>query len=173
VILEPTKTLFRQTLSRFATGVCVITTHCQKDKPVGVTVNSFTSVSLEPPLVLFCLKKQAHRAPLFAQGKLFGISVLSHTQHTISHHFATHPDTNWEAYTFSPEPHQPPFIKDSLAQILGERAALYDGGDHDLYLIKVRGMHFDDQKEPLLFFKSHYAGVQKLDLDKAEPSKPL
>ncbi len=173
MIQEPTKTLFRQTLSRFATGVCVITTRCNEDNPVGITVNSFTSVSLEPPLVLFCLKKQAHRAPLFAEGKLFSISVLSHTQHTISHHFATHPDTNWDAYTFCPEPHHPPFIKDSLAQILGARAAIYEGGDHDLYLIKVIGMHFDAEKEPLLFFKSHYAGVLGLDQNARESSKPL
>ncbi|MBA4749675.1 MAG: flavin reductase family protein [Alphaproteobacteria bacterium] len=151
----------------------MITTRCQEDKPIGITVNSFTSVSLDPPLVLFCLKKKGHRAPLFAQGQLFSISVLSQTQQTISHHFATHPDTNWDAYTYSPEPHHPPFIKDSLAQILGERAAIYEGGDHDLYLIKVLGMHFESEKKPLLFFQSHYAKIQQFDPQSIEFTKPL
>ena len=153
---QPSSDLFRQTLSRFTTGVCVITALTPEGTPVGITVNSFTSVSLDPPLVLFCLKKAAARYPILAQSTRYSISILSQDQKELSRHFATQAKTSWDALSQTLLPDFPPFLKGSLAQIACEKETIYDGGDHCLHVARVVGMHFDDQKQPLVFFSSQY-----------------
>jgi 3-hydroxy-9,10-secoandrosta-1,3,5(10)-triene-9,17-dione monooxygenase reductase component len=153
---QPSSDLFRQTLSRFTTGVCVITALTPEGTPVGITVNSFTSVSLDPPLVLFCLKKAAARYPVFAQSNRYSISILSQDQKDLSRHFATQTNTPWEELCQTLIVDFPPFIKGSLAQIACEREHIYDAGDHCLHVARVVGMHFDPHKQPLVFFSSQY-----------------
>ncbi len=82
---------FRSVLSRFATGVCVMTAPDPNAMPghiIGMTANSFTSVSLEPPLILWCLAHSAHRYDIFASAQTFGVNILSGAQADISNRFA-------------------------------------------------------------------------------------
>lgn len=161
---KPSSDLFRQTLSRFTTGVCVITALTPEGTPIGITVNSFTSVSLDPALVLFCLKKTAARYPAFANSTRYSINILSSDQKELSRHFATQANTSWEALSHILLPDFPPFLKGSLAQIACEKDAIHEAGDHCLHVARVVGMHFDDQKQPLVFFSSQY---KELSLESA------
>lgn len=155
----PTAPLFRQTLSRFATGVSVITsTHAGQAQ--GVTINSLASVSLDPPLVLFSLKKHSPRYAFFLESKEYAISILSEQQQALSDHFArygtileTFPRIEGEAL---------PLFKGALAHLKGTQEAIYEGGDHSIFILRITGLDYDATKKPLLFYASHYQSMEAL-----------
>src|ERR1700761_7006419 len=84
----PDSRSFRQIMGCFATGITVVTAHDSRLGPVGITINSLTSVSLKPPLVLFCLEKGAHVYPFFRKAKFFGVNIRGEEQEAVSRHFA-------------------------------------------------------------------------------------
>ena len=104
-------------------GVTVATTLDAHDRPVGVTVNSFTSVSLDPPLILFCLEKKARTRPAFEAAGRFAVNVLSAEQEALSSRFARAPD-DWAEVPVATAETGAPVLVDALA-----RARLPDGGD--------------------------------------------
>jgi flavin reductase (DIM6/NTAB) family NADH-FMN oxidoreductase RutF len=154
-MLEPKS--FRQIMSRFATGITVVTAFDQNQTPVGITINSFTSVSLAPPLALFCLDKKAHIFPIFEQLTHFAINILAADQENVSQHFADYrhhpgPAALWDAAL--PEA---PLVAGTLGWMLCRKAAVYEGGDHMIYLGEVMRLHISDSKiEPLVYFHSKY-----------------
>src|SRR5271165_4233023 len=87
---------FRDALGRFATGVCIVTTRGSDGRPYGVTVNSFSSVSLDPPLVLFSLDRASTSFNAFVEGKHFTVNVLHREQMALSRTFATTSDTKFD-----------------------------------------------------------------------------
>src|ERR1039457_6912146 len=84
----PNSRSFRQLMGCFATGVTVVTAHDPELGPVGITINSLTSVSLKPPLVLFCLEKNAHIYAVFRKSKYFAVNILGEGQEEVSRHLA-------------------------------------------------------------------------------------
>ena len=86
---------FRKCLSKYATGIAVVTCHDNNGLPHGRTINSFSSVSLEPPLVLWSLSKKAHSLNAFLEARFFAINVLSTRQRNLSEHFASSNDKNF------------------------------------------------------------------------------
>lgn len=164
----PTSPLFRQTLSHFATGVSILTgqddTQC-----LGMTINSLASVSLEPPLVLFSLKKYSPRHSFFQQCKEYAISILSHDQKSLADHFSRQHEVDWEAFQLlKKEPL--PLFEDSLAHLKGIRENLYSGGDHTIFLMRVTRLTFYKDRKPLLFYKSDYHTLIE-DLQAEEPPR--
>jgi flavin reductase (DIM6/NTAB) family NADH-FMN oxidoreductase RutF len=129
----------RSCLARFATGVTVAAV----DGPggaVGLTVNSFTAVSLDPPLVLVSILRRARRHDCFL-GRPFAVNVLGAEQELLARHFAGKPlvaDVPWE------EGAEPPRLAGALAVIECEPWAAYDGGDHTLVVGRVTGFHYRD-----------------------------
>src|SRR5690348_2684649 len=91
---------FRRALGMFATGVTIVTTRSADGKPIGLTANSFTSVSLDPPLVLFCVGRRSHSVAHFEQSTHFAVNVLSADQHGLSGHFARSSDEKWGNIAF-------------------------------------------------------------------------
>ena len=83
------KTIFRAGLSRFGTGVTIITTHDEKGQPTGFTANSFTSLSLDPPLVLFCLSRNSNCFQAFTANPSFAVNILKESQQELAARFAT------------------------------------------------------------------------------------
>ena len=122
----------REAFSQFATGITVVTTLDKNGKPIGLTANSFASVSLEPPLVSWCVDKSSTRFHEFADAEYFSISVLTAEQEDISNLFAKR---SWDESVFNDVEwyeghHGVPQIPDVSARFHCKTAHLYEGGDH-------------------------------------------
>ena len=141
----------------FATGITVVTTFNAEKEPVGLTVNSLTSVSLNPPLILFCVNHKAHIYTTFRQTKSMAINILSEAQENISQHFAyakhhPKPDHLWV------EPRtDAPLIQKALASMVVKPHAIHPSGDHDIFVCEVVGVkQSDPAANPLLYYRSRY-----------------
>jgi 3-hydroxy-9,10-secoandrosta-1,3,5(10)-triene-9,17-dione monooxygenase reductase component len=147
--------LFRNALGSFVTGVTVITTRDSDGKGVGLTANSFASVSLDPPLVLWSIGKTATCFNAFETASHFAIHILHSGQENISRHFATK-----NAEKFSEIKHEigagnTPLLSDYSARFVCSVEHRYPGGDHIILVGRV--VDYDNrEKEPLVFYKGQY-----------------
>src|ERR1700722_17446716 len=124
-----TEDQFRKTLGLFPTGVTVVTTP-QGQEDVGITISSFTSVSLDPPQILFCLSKYSKTAPVFKECTYFSINILCANQAYISDIFAKHiPWTREALKGFRHEKTGCLLFAGALGHIICERGSIYEGGD--------------------------------------------
>lgn len=146
----------RDALGSFATGVTVVTCVDESGHPFGLTVNSFTSVSLDPPLLLVCIAKRARCAPALAKASHFAVNVLQTGQQPASIRFSTRDEDRFGATPWSTGETGAPLLMDSLAVFECERNAIHDGGDHDLLVGKVLRASFDPAMDPLLYFRGRY-----------------
>jgi flavin reductase (DIM6/NTAB) family NADH-FMN oxidoreductase RutF len=146
---------FRQLMGRFATGVTVVTVASPEGTPSGVTVNSFSSVSLDPPLVSVCIDRGAdmHAALTGASG--FVVNILRSNQESISRRFAESRPDRFEGvgYRLSSEGH--PILEGVLAHIECAAHASVEAGDHSVFLGRAVGGASDDGA-PLLFYRGGY-----------------
>ncbi|GCE02961.1 flavin reductase family protein [Dictyobacter aurantiacus] len=136
------KELFRQVMGRFATGVTVVTTS-SNDVLAGLTVNSFCSVSLNPPLVLICIDNNSSTLPFLRESKIFAVNMLTKHQEQWSRGFATNSPERFEHFCNAPHytvATGAPIIKDVLAFIDARIVAEYPGGDHVIFLGQVVAM---------------------------------
>jgi flavin reductase (DIM6/NTAB) family NADH-FMN oxidoreductase RutF len=156
---------FRDALGHFATGVVVITAPglTQADKPVGITINSFTSISLEPPLVLFSAARGLRSLPALMGAKHFGINLLQHEQRHISSRFATAQTQKWDGIAFEAgETLGCPLLSDTLAHFECLPHATFDGGDHVIFLVQVVRFWINKTAEaPLIFFRGAYRDLEQ------------
>jgi 3-hydroxy-9,10-secoandrosta-1,3,5(10)-triene-9,17-dione monooxygenase reductase component len=127
---------------------------------VGVTVNSFTSVSLTPPLILFCLDRAAKSHRDFTTSGRFAVSVLEEGQQHLSRGFANSPWTLWDEVEQFAAPSGAPIIKNALAWVDCETEAVHRGGDHDILLGRVVALGHSGTGRPLLYWRGKY---QRLD----------
>jgi len=145
----------RDALGCFATGVTVVTCLCD-DEPAGITVNSFTSVSLDPPLLLVCLHKEAAAAASLTRADCFAVNVLQREQQPASITFSTRVEDRFGAMAWSCGEAGAPILEESLCVFECERFAVHDGGDHHILIGKVVKASFDAALDPLLFFRGSY-----------------
>lgn len=129
------KSAFREALARFASGVVVVTGHTPGG-PVGFTVSAFSSVSLEPPLVLFCIAKTASAYTAIMAAPLFGISILEEGQAEIATQFARQGVDRFEGVALRAAA-RVPLIEGALAQLECRPHALHDAGDHTIVVGEV------------------------------------
>jgi flavin reductase (DIM6/NTAB) family NADH-FMN oxidoreductase RutF len=146
----------RDALGCFATGVTVVTCLDEAGKPVGLTANSFTSVSLDPPLLLVCLAKEAASAPALLAAPNFAVNVLQTGQQPASIRFSTRDEDRFGTTPWSCGEAGAPILKDSLGVFECERFAVYDGGDHHILVGRVVKASFDAGLDPLLYFRGRY-----------------
>ncbi len=146
----------RDALSCFATGVTVVTCLGGEGQPAGLTVNSFTSVSLDPPLLLVCLAKFAASATVLIEASHFAVNVLQTGQQPASIRFSTRDEDRFGATPWSCGEAGAPILADSLGVFECERFAVYDGGDHHILVGKVIKASFDASLDPLLYFRGRY-----------------
>ena len=146
---------FRQVMGSFASGVTVVTTVAGGDVR-GMTVSAFMSGSLEPPLCVVCVRKQARTLPLLLAAGHFGVSILARSQESLSAHFAGAPipdftpDLIWAGPT--------PMLAHAAAVIAADIAAQHDCGDHTLLVGAIRHLARYD-RPPLLVHQGRYASV--------------
>lgn len=159
-----THTDFRNALGTFATGVTVVTTCDSQARPIGVTINSFTSVSLEPPLILFCLGRTAQSFQAYSTCSGFAVNVLTEHQEALSSRFAA-PDAGgrWEGLTFDRSPLGFPVLSDCLATLDCRIEACHDGGDHLILVGRVETLSIGVSAAPLLYFRGRYARLGGFD----------
>lgn len=150
---------FRDTLGCFATGVCIASAMGRDGQPVGLTVNSFTSVSLDPPLVLFCLDNRSESLASFLETPGFALSILAADQQQLSTNFARVPPAlRWDGVPMVLGDGGVPLIQGALAVLDCVRYAAYEGGDHTILVGRVIG--FANQPgSPLLYYRGAYAAL--------------
>lgn len=147
---------FRQALGSFATGVTVITSIDADDNPVGVTVSSFNSVSLDPPLVLWSLAKNAMSLPAFQNSGYFCVHVLSAAQSEMSNRFASKGSDKFAGLDWTRGHGGLPLLPKYAAQFQCKSTFQYEGGDHLIFVGEV--LEFDRADEaPLVFHDGKYA----------------
>lgn len=157
-MIEPRQ--FRNTLSRFASGVTVVSMQ-EGGSDYGITVSAFMSVSLDPPLVAVCIDKGAKAHETLMRGDRFGVSVLAQGQEAVSDHFAGRPSALLDPFT---RHHGFPFVDGALAWLLCSVHARHDAGDHTIFVGRVERLGYADSGAPLLYFRSGYAQLRELDL---------
>lgn len=154
---------FRRVLSQFATGVTVVTVECAPRRVHGMTANSFTSVSLEPPLISVCVDERAHLLPMILNQRKFGINVLNETQQNLSEFFAR-PEEEQEQNEREAAKHEVSFywtqegipqLNGVLCQIACRLHAAHVAGDHTIVVGEVLSARLQ-AGEPLIFFRGDY-----------------
>jgi flavin reductase (DIM6/NTAB) family NADH-FMN oxidoreductase RutF len=143
----------RDAFGQFATGVAVITTATVGGERAGVTVNSFTSVSLDPPLVLWCLSSRAPSAPLFLRAGRFAVNVLAAGQDHLSRRFATPSADKFAGVELLAAPL--PILAGTLASFVCRTERVHDGGDHHIFVGAVE-RYQRAEGEPLVFHSGRY-----------------
>ncbi len=146
----------RNALGRFATGVCVITAVSESQQALGMTANSFSSVSLDPPLVLWSLQNNSDVYGVFARCRHFAINVLSTEQQAHSNEYARKGQHELAAAHYRLGQYGAPIIRDALVSFECDLHATHDGGDHLIIVGRVRQMHQRPSGEPLLFYCGGY-----------------
>jgi flavin reductase (DIM6/NTAB) family NADH-FMN oxidoreductase RutF len=146
----------RDAMGVFATGVTIVTAHDPDGKPVGLTANSFTSVSLDPPLLLVCIANTSSNAANLRAAERFAVNVLQIGQQPTSNRFAgkaedRFADTPWEVGESGS-----PILRESLGVFECERFAAHEAGDHFVLIGRVIRASFEPHRDPLLYFRGKY-----------------
>ncbi len=147
---------FRHALGQFATGVTVVTT-MTPDGPVGFTANSFASVSLDPPLVMWCPSKSSRRLAPFRDAATTAIHVLPARDRDMAAAFTRHA-ADWGAIDWQAGSNGAPVIAGALATFLCRAEATYEGGDHLILVSRVVEVLAGETLEPLVFHGGRYGG---------------
>jgi flavin reductase (DIM6/NTAB) family NADH-FMN oxidoreductase RutF len=150
---------FRNALGNFATGVTIVTARSRTGEPLGLTANSFNSVSLDPPLVLFSLNRQTYSLKSFEEAGNFAINVLRDDQQDISQVFAQAVTDKWQGLAFETWESGAPIFSHALAVFDCATHAVHDGGDHLIFVGRVLRFMHDPDGRPLLYFRGNYGKV--------------
>ncbi|MFF3326632.1 flavin reductase family protein [Streptomyces sp. NPDC002889] len=151
----------RQVCGTFATGVTVITTG-GPGSYAATTVNSFTSVSLEPPMVLFCLHRQSRLRPVLLESGGFTVNFLTRQQEPLAWAFAGRESANIEDVPHHRSPQGPPVLSEALAFLSCRLTEEYDGGDHSIVLGEVVGLGAPGQDaDPLIFYRGSMRALEE------------
>lgn len=161
---------FRDALGSFVTGVTIVTARAADGSPVGLTVNSFNSVSLDPPLVLWSLALHSASLPVFRDAKCWAVHVLAAGQEELSARFATRGADKFDGLGDREGPEGAPLIAGYATRFGCEAAFEYEGGDHAIFVGRVT--HLDrGTAEPLVYHGGSYARVLRQD-QKSAPDSP-
>jgi flavin-dependent trigonelline monooxygenase, reductase component len=154
----------RQAYGAFTTGVAVIGTHAKDETPVGMTVNSFTTVSLVPPLISFRPARSCFAFPIYCTMTHFSANILQENQRSISDRFArSGQGSKWEGVRFQLGEYGVPLIEDALASFECSVQDRVEAGDHTIVIGRVLRIHALQMAEPLLFYRSQYRRIRELD----------
>lgn len=145
----------RRCLGRFATGVTIVTAADAAGHHYGITANSFSSVSLEPPLVLWNIAKSSNSLDAFLNAKHFAIHVLSERQQALSQHFAQTDHSLFDGIAVSISEDGVPLLPDVHARFECRTERVVEAGDHHIIIGEITDCVFNDSR-PLLFYRGDY-----------------
>jgi 3-hydroxy-9,10-secoandrosta-1,3,5(10)-triene-9,17-dione monooxygenase reductase component len=147
---------FRRVLGHFPTGVCVITAMQADGRPVGMAVGSFTSVSLNPPLVAFFPDRSSSSWPKIEAAGHFCVNVLAEHQESVCRAFASKAEDKFAEIPYRLSAKGVPILEDIIAWIDCDLHAIHEAGDHFIVLGEVHALDVEQPHKPLLFFQGVY-----------------
>ena len=150
----------RKAFSSFATGVTVITGIGNNNQSVGVTISSFNTVSLDPPLVLWSLSERSILADAFSVGKKQLIHVLERSQENLAMRFAKSTGDQFNGIDFVTSTSGLAKLPDCVAYFECETIAVHPGGDHRIIIARIINMQYHEERDPLIFSRSQFMGAQ-------------
>jgi flavin reductase (DIM6/NTAB) family NADH-FMN oxidoreductase RutF len=151
---------FRDALGQFPTGVAVVTASVGGETShIGITVNSFSAVSLDPPLVLWCIDRRSRRHDAFVAAPSFTVSILSAEHKAVSARLAGAGEHNLDGLALLETRLGPPALADCLAVFECTRETVMPGGDHSVLLGRVQRFHRREDGAPLVFFRGRYSAL--------------
>jgi flavin reductase (DIM6/NTAB) family NADH-FMN oxidoreductase RutF len=153
----------RSALGLFATGVTIVTAAGPEGARVGVTANAFTSVSLDPPLVLVGLSRNLRSLPDFEAADDFAVHVLAEDHSSLAWRFATAGADKWDGLEYLWGANGSPTFADMAAVFECRKYAVHPAGDHDLYIGEVVGFTMDPDRRPLIFHGGRMTGLAAAD----------
>jgi flavin reductase (DIM6/NTAB) family NADH-FMN oxidoreductase RutF len=151
---------FKAALGRFASGVTVVTTKDADGNLHGLTVSAFSSVSMNPPLVLVCILKRTGSYSSFEESKAFVVNILGESQQSVSNHFASHSDDKFSGQNYELSENGLPVLADCLVNLECSLKHSYDGGDHTIFVGEIENV-IVNEGNPLVYWKG---GYRDLDL---------
>ena len=159
-VIVPDDHRFREVLGHFATGVTIITA-TDEGEPVGLAANSFTSLSLDPPLVLFCVGNSSSTWPRIEHAGTFAVNILGEGHEELSQLFATRgadrfSQTSWHAGVSGA-----PVLDEAIAYLDCRLEAQYPGGDHTIVVGRVLDLDLREGARPLLFYRGRYSRMDE------------
>lgn len=146
---------FRSALGRFASGVTIVTARGPDDALLGITVSAFSSVSLEPPLILVCIDKRASLHGHLTEGTRFAVNILGQDQEHISRRFASKDENRFNGTAYRDSAERVPILDGALASLECRVVHSYPGGDHTIIVGEVESTTIADGK-PLAYFRGGY-----------------
>ncbi|MDI3298868.1 MAG: flavin reductase family protein [Bacillota bacterium] len=150
----------RRAMGQFATGVAVLTVPSPLEEPRGITVNSLTSLSLDPPLLLVAIDLRSPLNRALAESERFALSILRHEQEAISRHFASQPGGILRPGDLEPGPYGLPLVAGALATLVCRRTRSFPGGDHTIFVGELEEAALaPEEAEPLLYFRGRYLAL--------------
>jgi flavin reductase (DIM6/NTAB) family NADH-FMN oxidoreductase RutF len=152
------KELFRRVLSHFAASVTVVTTVDEAQRPYGLTATAFSSVSLDPPLVLVCVDKKAETYHQFEPAGIFAVNFLALDQRDLSQHFAKHGGDKFNDLRWRPGVLGAPLLADTIGHVECRIRHWYDAGDHTIMVGEIESADAREG-EPLVHFRHAYRRV--------------
>ncbi|MBB3982153.1 flavin reductase (DIM6/NTAB) family NADH-FMN oxidoreductase RutF [Sphingobium fontiphilum] len=153
---------FRRVLGHYPTGVCVVTAVDESGAPIGMVVGSFTSVSLDPPLVAFFPDKSSKSWPPIQQAGRFCVNVLASDQRDLCRQFAVSGGDKYAGVSHRASVNGSPILDDVVAWIDCTLEAVHEAGDHYIVLGRVAALEVDRPSSPLLFFQGAYGAFAAL-----------
>lgn len=151
-------TEFRETLSRFASGVTVVTTKDERGHNHGLTVSAFCSVSMDPPLVLVCIQKSTGSHHAFEESGVFVVNLLAEDQQQLSNHFASRSDDKFAGVDYEEGIESVPVLKNCLASLECRLKNTFDGGDHSIFVGEVEKSTVAESL-PLTYYRGKYRRI--------------
>ena len=150
----------RRALGRFATGVTIMSIRDNTGAAFGVTVNSFVSVSLEPPLILWCLRRKASIHEVFQNNDLFAVNILNGEGEELSNRYAASGRIHLDKAGFTLSRRGIALMTPMLANLECQILRRDDGGDHTIILARVLDIHGGPGKDPLIFYEGGYRQLE-------------
>lgn len=151
---------FRATLGRFASGITVITARDANGRDVGMTVSAFSSLSLEPPLILVCVDNDASMAPVLSSCEVFAVNILSEDQEPLSRRFASREGDRFDGVAYHRGQHDLALLDGALAQLECRVQARHPAGDHTILVGAVEATSVREGN-PLLYYRGGYARLDR------------
>ncbi|MEP9352025.1 flavin reductase family protein [Xanthobacter sp. KR7-65] len=152
----------RNALGRFATGIAVVMAKDEQG-PIGVTVNSFSSVSLDPPLILFCMARTLNSLERLEKATAYSVNILLGSQKDISNRFARAGEDKFADVAWTDGRLGAPLLTPAHAVFECVPYAHYDGGDHVIFVGRVVHMHAEGEDDPLLYYRGSYRLLAMLE----------
>jgi 3-hydroxy-9,10-secoandrosta-1,3,5(10)-triene-9,17-dione monooxygenase reductase component len=159
-LLVPDDKQFRSVLGHFATGVTIITA-MDHDEPVGMAANSFTSLSLDPPLILFCVAHTSSTWPRIESAGMFAVNILGEEHEELSNLFAKKGADRVSATPWRVGVSGAPVLEEAIAYLDCQFEAEYPGGDHKIVVGRVLDLDMREGARPLLFYQGGYTRMHE------------